>query len=364
MDLNVFQRISNTGCKFFAAIAGGGQTFIGDYTSISGASKTFLGGYVPYAQPLFLQFIKQAKLDSHASEEAARKLAVASFNKCLEAGAYAIEAIGIGAANSIVKDGERVGREHRFFIATHSATQSRVLKVILQQGRTRQQEEAMCSLFIFKMLQWQALNEPTNFQSLILPNETWEVLEDGDIEYAMLTSGVVEYLPNFKVTPKLAVFCGSWNPYHEGHEGIYKLANQILGVEPILELSVHNTDKGQLDFIDLGRRVTSIGEKPYMLTRAATFIEKARLLRTKFHTNEIVFVVGLDTWQRIWDAKYAGDPEYVERTLKAFDVKFLVFGRGGAPVKTGFGESLRIKDARAEAYSSNLSSTAIRNNKV
>lgn len=364
MDLGTVKRINESNKRFFVAIAGGGQSFIGDFTSISGASRSFVGGLVPYAQPIFDKFIKGVKVHSYASEEAARKLAVSAYNEVLGSGVGELAAVGLGAANSIVKDDERVGREHRFYIATHTAYKTRVLRVILQQGRDRQQEETMVSLFIFKMLQWEILGEPTNFQEYILPNETWEIMEDGQERFSLVVNGALDHLPVNTVIPQnitnLNVFCGSWNPYHEGHDEIFKLSQEILKGQTVLELTINNTDKGQLDFVDIGRRIAYVGERPLILTRARTFVDKTKMLLKNYPKAQITFIVGVDTWKRIWDAKYAGFPEDVEKVFESLNIKFLVFGRGHEKIYTGFGEHLRVQDPRAENFNSDISSTELR----
>src|ERR1017187_4283753 len=152
MDLQKVKAINESHWKVFLAIAGGGQTFLGDYLSISGASKTIVGALVPYSSAVFDKFIRYAKVDSYASSDAARKLAVASYNECIEAKVERVDALGIGVSCSLVKDEERLGRQHRIHIALHTSFETRVFNVYLNQGRTRQDEEYLAKSYIFQML--------------------------------------------------------------------------------------------------------------------------------------------------------------------------------------------------------------------
>jgi hypothetical protein len=152
------------------------------------------------------------------------------------------------------------------------------------------------------------------------------------------------------------------SPCTKGHRKIWQLAQTILKSPPIMELSVLNADKGQLDFIDLQDRVIPMYEYPYVLTRSATFIEKARYFREGYD-GELIFVVGADTWVRLWDAKYAGPPPVVYKNLKELGVKFLVFGRDNLTLGQAYAD-LRIENERAANFVSGLRSSDLRKAKV
>ena len=98
------------------------------------------------------------------------------------------------------------------------------------------------------------------------------------------------------------------------------------------ELSAANVDKPDLPAAEMMRRVGQFaGVGPVWATRAATFVEKARLFPG------VGFVVGFDTAVRLIDPRYyAGDParrDEVLRELLAAGCRVLVGGRvdaGGA----------------------------------
>jgi nicotinic acid mononucleotide adenylyltransferase/nicotinamide mononucleotide (NMN) deamidase PncC len=363
LNTNVVRQINESGHKIYIAITGGGQTFLGDFLSISGASKTIVGAIIPYSPFFFDKFVKNAKVDSYASEEAARKLAVASFNECREAlGKPIVDFSGVGVACSLAKENEREGREHRVHIAVHDRSETLAVNVILKQGRTRIEEEEFVKELILKVIFLWILGCPiSGVKEQLQEGESYSLKNAREPDHVSFISGLSDHLFYFsqEVSP-LVIFPGSWNPIHEGHRQIIKLSTQILGACPVLELTVSNADKGQLDFIDIKERVKQISEYPYALTKEATFVGKARLFRRLFPKEELIFVVGSDTWERIWEAKYAGTPFEVESIFEQLKVKFLVFGRNNADLTKGFGHQLRIKNTLAESFHNPTSSTIIR----
>jgi hypothetical protein len=91
------------------------------------------------------------------------------------------------------------------------------------------------------------------------------------------------------------------------------------------ELSIANVDKPPLDFIEIADRLGPLAGNPVRLTRAATFVEKARL------APGCVFVVGIDTLERIAEPRYYHD-DVTERdaamtAIAGAACRFLVFGR-------------------------------------
>ena len=121
----------------------------------------------------------------------------------------------------------------------------------------------------------------------------------------------------------LAIFSGSFNPLHDGHRRMARVAKKRLKTNVEFELSVSNVDKPALLQGEVERRLAQF-EQPVWLTWSATFLEKAQVLPS------CTFVVGADTIVRIADLKYYESlshrdeaiGELAERTCR-----FLVFGR-------------------------------------
>ena len=356
----VIDAINNSPWKAYFAITGGGQTFIGDYMSRSGASKTVIGAIVPYSQYAFDKFVKWP-VDSYASPKAARQLAVAAYNECLAAGVSSQYALGLGCACSLAKDDERKGRVHKVHVAVHTRCFTREFNGEYDQGATRAEEE-----YCVAKLLLHALNRCTVQADFTFPptfDRYNEHTADGQV-YADVLERPNVILLSTKFDDEqtiIPIYPGSWNPLHDAHKAIAKTAESILGAPVLFELSIRNADKGQLDYVEISQRVAEVTKYHALaVTNAPTFLEKAKQFRTRFNGHKLVFVVGADTWRRIWDPKYAGPPAQLEAVFEEFDIKFLVFGRGTNPIYQGAVERLRIRNKLASTFDMDMSSTALR----
>jgi hypothetical protein len=95
------------------------------------------------------------------------------------------------------------------------------------------------------------------------------------------------------------LFPGSFNPLHEGHERLAVAAGRLSGRRPSLELSVENVDKPSLQRVDIeGRLAAMRGRFSVIMTRAPTFLQKARLF------SGCHFAIGYDTATRLLQGKY------------------------------------------------------------
>ena len=124
---------------------------------------------------------------------------------------------------------------------------------------------------------------------------------------------------------------GSFNPQHDGHILLARVAEELLQSPVSFELSVTNVDKPPLAAADVRARVAQFaGRARVELTRAPTFLEKSRLFPGA------TFVVGADTAERLVATKYYGSDE--GRMLAALQeiaergCRFLVAVRADAAV--------------------------------
>jgi hypothetical protein len=103
------------------------------------------------------------------------------------------------------------------------------------------------------------------------------------------------------------------------------LASERFGALTVFELSIANIDKPPLDFIELADRLQGLSGHEVLLTRARTFVEKAQL------APGCVFVVGIDTLDRVADPRYYGGEialrDAAIATIAEQGCRFLVFGR-------------------------------------
>ena len=170
-----------------------------------------------------------------------------------------------------------------------------------------------------------------------------------------------------------ALFPGSFNPLHSGHEQMRQTAQTILGCPVWYELSVHNADKPPLSVGELAQRLNFIRQSAdrypdtgIILTNAPYFIQKARLFP------KTTFVVGADTIERLGDIqKYYRDADDFAATMDEFrqlGARFLVFGRIDSQNQFREADAAAIPECLkslcqavpGDQFRSDLSSTAIR----
>jgi nicotinic acid mononucleotide adenylyltransferase len=364
VNKELITKLNESPTKVFIAATGGGSSFIGDYLKIPGGSKTILGFLVPYAQALFDEFIG-GKPDKYVSSVAARKLAVASYDKSRKLRGN----LGMGVSCSLATgEGEREGRENWVHIAVHGSTFTSVYDTRIDHTfSTRNGQEAFVARIMLDILA---------YESGLLPDfikwegESYERHEDttGAAMVMNVDNPVFVYMGNeeydtFKASKKV-ILAGSFNPFHEAHAEMARLATEITGYPTVLELCTKNVDKAGLDYLDLKTRLEPIKDKyPIIITTTPLIMDKISLLKEtlKFGRGSIVFAMGKDTWNRFLNPKYDKDIQSIAMSLEWMGVKFLVFGREGDSFdKHHPAEKWRIQDSRAENFDMKMRSSDIR----
>ena len=131
------------------------------------------------------------------------------------------------------------------------------------------------------------------------------------------------------------MLAGSFDPLHDGHEGLAAAAARLLGQPVTFELSMTNVDKPVLSLAEVQRRLGQFaGRYDIVVTRATRFSEKARLFPG------CAFVIGWDTAVRLVAPRYyEGDVSRMVRALeeiRGLGCRFMVAGRSsGRPVPRG-----------------------------
>ena len=121
---------------------------------------------------------------------------------------------------------------------------------------------------------------------------------------------------------KTILLPGSFNPLHQGHEGLLRAAERATGRAGLLELSVTNVDKPALDIVEVERRLLQLkGRYSVVLTRAPTFLEKAAALPGAW------FAMGYDTAIRLLSPDYHADVPAMLEEFRALNTRFAVAGR-------------------------------------
>jgi nicotinic acid mononucleotide adenylyltransferase len=253
-------------------------------------------------------------------------MAMAAFERCRElSDADPTSLRGIGATASLATTRPKRG-PHRVHVAWQSADNTVSYSCELAKGRrTRAEEEAVAARLVLHAVvkscdvSKTAAPDPSADERVVRREKraptAWTELLLAQRNSVLVPDGSVSRV----------VFPGAFHPPHAGHRRMAEIAAARCGAPVTLELSIANVEKPTLDFLEIADRLAGLSEFRVLLTRAATFVEKAAL------TPGAVFVVGADTLARIADPAYYGGSSHERDAAIAAIAKhgcrFLVFGR-------------------------------------
>jgi hypothetical protein len=315
--------VQASGRKAALAITGGGSGAIGELLRVPGGSRLLIEAQVPYDAAALETFLGFAPAQASSADTAiamartARARAAALAPPNTEA---SNDLVGLGATAALVSDRPRRG-EHRFHLAFANSTGTapgiaHCTGVLAKGRRDRAAEEDLVSRAIILWLARACSVAAPSPRSLLDADEQYAetVIAPADPPVDpihRLLAGEhdrVTVQPDGQMmlsAPRPSVlFPGSFNPMHEGHVSLARVAEDLRQQPLAFELSVTNVDKPPLAGETVKQRLTQFAWKaPVELTRAPTFLEKSRLFPGT------TFVVGADTAERLFEAKYYGDDE-------------------------------------------------------
>ena len=305
-----------SGRKAALAITGGGSGAVGELLRIPGGSRLLIDAQIPYDERALAAFLGFSPAQACSSDTAIAmaqnaRARAAALMPSIGKGTGA-DLVGLGATAALVSDRPRRG-EHRFHIAFANAAGIVHCTGVLAKGRRdRAAEEDLVSRAIVLWL--------ARACGVAAPSP--KTLLDADEHYAetavaaadtidQLLAGELDRVtiqPDGQMTlsapPRSVLFPGSFNPMHEGHVLLARVAEEHTQRPLAFEISVTNVDKPPLAGEAVRHRLAQFAWKsPVELTRAPTFVEKARLFPGT------IFVVGADTAERLFGRQYYGGDE-------------------------------------------------------
>jgi hypothetical protein len=303
--------LHGSGRKAALAITGGGSGAIGELLRVPGGSRLLIEAQVPYDEQALAAFLGFAPPQASSADTAIAMARTARTRAASLAPAGA-DLVGLGATAALVSDRPRRG-EHRFHIAFANAAGIAHCTGVLAKGRRdRAAEEDLVSRAIVLWLARACGVAAPSPQSLLDADEHYAetAVAAGDAIDRLLAGehDRVTVQPDGKMmlsAPQPSVlFPGSFNPIHEGHVLLARVAEELRQQPLAFEISVTNVDKPPLAGETVRHRLGQFAWKsPVELTRAPTFVEKSRLFPGT------TFVVGVDTAERLFGPKYYGDDE-------------------------------------------------------
>jgi nicotinic acid mononucleotide adenylyltransferase len=334
-------------------LTGGGASLIAEILNTPGASSTVLEASVPYAAASLADLLGRAP-DQACSPSTARQLAMAGYDRAQALGSG--ELFGFGCTASLATNRKKKG-VHRAHWAIQTATDTFTFSATFDAARVA--EEALLLEQMWHTLRHCLITHSEPVDDALLEiharanPEQRPLLQPAPYKYCVGTGTGELLLP------------GSFNPIHDGHREMLKVAEDLTGLDGAFELAVRNADKPSLDYLTIEERLAAAGDDTVWLTNTPTFEGKALLFPGT------TFALGVDTLARIGQLRfYQNHVDLMDKALDTFaeqNVRFLVFGRVDDEKFVTL-DDLDIADALRDrctgvpesTYRNDTSSTAIR----
>jgi nicotinic acid mononucleotide adenylyltransferase len=297
---------------------GGGSLAIPHLLTTPGASGVMLETTTPYARSAVDRFLGGPQ-ETYCSGRAARRLAAAAWQRaCLleaaeqgDATAAAERAVGAAVTASLRTTQPKRG-PHRVHVAVQTLAATHVAELVLDKdARSRGAEEQLAAALLLDSLR-QACHDAGPPQADGLPGlrSGEQIRRDHVVAPQAWRDLLVGVRRAVGVGTELAaagepaagglVFPGSFDPLHEGHLLMARIAEEVAERPLAFEISLTNVDKPMLDFIEVRDRAAQFAGHRLWLTRAPRFLDKLEVFPAS------TFVMGADTYVRLADPRYYG----------------------------------------------------------
>ena len=313
--------------------AGAGAQALTWLHRVGGSSRTILEATDRYAATSLSEAIGFWP-QQFTSPQVAQALARRAFRRASKLAGPHTPVAGLGCTATIATDRLKRG-EHRCALTVCEAQGLTTYTLSMVKGlRSRYEEEYLVSLLILKAVaDVCGVDDFPPFplrdsEGLVSQTETVDLL-------ARLTAGELDWVviwPDGRLAtgdqwPNLALLSGAFNPLHEGHRQLARVAATQLQQEVYFELPLVNADKDPLiDLAEVRRRVAQFADfAPVILTRLPLFSQKAQLFPNS------VFILGIDTVERLTQPRFyhhnLAEMRASFEAVAAAGCRFLVAGR-------------------------------------
>lgn len=308
VDRDIWQQVESLlqgGGQLALAATGGGGELVSWLLNHPGASGSVIEVQVPYREEALAAYLGSAG-PHRVTAQTARDMADRAFVRARRFTGVEEGMVGVGVTAALTTSRSRRG-EDRAYIALRLPQEYRLFDLHFEKGAAdRLAQEEGLSRFVLAVLAEacgaEAISPPLpdyvkcSRHTLSL-QDPLGLLVTGDIE--LVEFGLDGVWASEVERGSRLLFPGSFNPLHEGHERLAVAAGRLSGRRPILELSVENVDKPSLQRVDIeGRLAAMRGRFSVIMTRAPTFLQKARLF------SGCHFAIGYDTATRLLQGKY------------------------------------------------------------
>ena len=366
------EAIHGSGARLALCVTGGGTRAVSWLVGVAGASRSILEVQIPYSASALEEYLGE-RVESAVAPEVAVEMARAARLRAERLGGRGEAVAGVGCTAGIATDRPKRG-EHRCYVAVSSGDGVTTYGLHFVKGvRDRDGEDEMVSRLVLRAAS-EGAGVPYKLDPGLQHGDELEVsyeneamlvgaLSEGRARSVTVTAGgmIVADKPVAG-----GVLAGSFDPLHDGHEGLAAAAARLLGQPVTFELSITNVDKPPLGVAEVQRRLGQFaGRYDIVVTRATRFSDKARLFPG------CAFVIGWDTAVRLVSPRYyEGDVSRMVRALeeiRGLGCRFVVAGRcregrfhAATEVEAPAGFESMFTFIPASDFRSDVSSTEIR----